>query len=157
MKTQAISQSRRQKPFGFYNELFKLTVVGGIVFWSTTIATSLLPIATSYRAAFSNWSIQTVWIDSLFMGMIIGCCVSYALLRFNDEIPTNNSILKSVMLSTLALIFALVLVDVPMISRGSSDALHYFLIGAVFNTIRFLLLGIAIGCVRDGSVAAIVC
>ena len=149
MKTQAISRSRRQKPFGFYKALCKRTVVGGIVFWSTTIATSLLPIAASYRAAFSNWSIQTVWIDSLFMGMIIGCCVSYALLRFNDEIPAKNSILKSVTLSTLALIFALVLVDVPMISRGSSDALHYFLIGAVFNTTRFILLGIAIGCVRD--------
>ena len=56
-------------------KLFKLTIGGGLVFWATTIATSLLPIAAEYRAAYSNWSIQTVWVFSLPMGMIIGYCV----------------------------------------------------------------------------------
>ncbi len=53
-------------------KLFKLTIGGGLVFWATTIATSLLPIAAEYRAAYSDWSIQTVWVVSLPMGMIIG-------------------------------------------------------------------------------------
>ena len=53
-------------------KLFKLTIGGGMVFWATTIATSLLPIAAEYRAAYSDWSIQTVWVYSLPMGMIVG-------------------------------------------------------------------------------------
>jgi hypothetical protein len=79
-------------------KLFILTIGGGVVFWATTIATSLLPIAAEYRAAFSNWNIQTVWVDSLFVGLIIGCGISYFLLRFFDKIPTKNPILKSVIL-----------------------------------------------------------
>ena len=52
-------------------KLFLLTIAGGAAFWVTTIATSLLPIAAEYRAAFSNWHIQTVWVNSLFVGMIV--------------------------------------------------------------------------------------
>lgn len=96
-------------------KLFELTIGGGLVFWATTIATSLLPIAAEYRAAYSNWSIQTVWVASLPMGMIIGYCVSYFLLRY---------------------FFGM---------SNSFDALHYFLIGVMFNVARFLLLGIVIG------------
>ena len=33
-------------------KVFKLTIAGGLVFWATTIATSLLPIAAEYRAAY---------------------------------------------------------------------------------------------------------
>ena len=79
-------------------KLFKLTIAGGLVFWATTIATSLLPIAAEYRAAYSNWSIQTVWVTSLLMGMVIGYGVSYFLLRYFDKIPSKNPILKSVIL-----------------------------------------------------------
>jgi hypothetical protein len=127
--------------------LFILTIGGGGVFWATTIVTSLLPIATKYRAAFSNWSIQTVWGDSLFVGMVIGCCVSYTLLRFFERIPTKNPILKSVIISSIALIIAILLIDVPQtfLPLGPSDALYYFLIGVMFNVARFLFLGLVIG------------
>ena len=77
-------------------KLFKLTIGGGLVFWATTIATSLLPIAAEYRAAYSNWSIQTVWVASLPMGMIIGYCVSYFLLRYFDKIPSKDPILYKI-------------------------------------------------------------
>ena len=144
METRATGRSKRQTN-EFYKKLFKLTIGGGVVFWVTTIVTSLLPIAAEYRAAFSNWSIQTVWVDSLFVGMIIGCFVSYFLLRFFDKIPTKNPILKSVILSFVALVIATILIDVPRSFHGSSDALYYFLIGAMFNLTRFLFLGIVIG------------
>ena len=129
-------------------KLFKLTVGGGLVFWATTIATSLLPIAAEYRAAYSNWSMQTVWVTSLLMGMIIGYCVSYFLLRYFDKIPSKNPILKSVMISSIALIIAVIVIDVPQSFFGTSnsfDASYYFLIGVMFNVARFLLLGIVIG------------
>jgi len=129
-------------------KLFKLTIAGGLVFWATTIATSLFPIAAEYRAAYSNWSIQTVWVSSLLMGMIIGYCVSYFLLFYFDTIPSKNPVLKSVILSFTALVIALILIDVPQSFIGMSnsfDALYYFLIGVMFNAARFLLLGLVIG------------
>jgi hypothetical protein len=129
-------------------KLFKLTIGGGLVFWAASIATSLLPIAAEYRAAFSNWSIQTVWVVSLPMGMIIGFGVSWFLLRYSDKIPSKNPMLKSGILSFIALMLAVILIDVPQSILGmsnSSDALYYFLIGVVFNGARFLLLGITIG------------
>jgi Na+/phosphate symporter len=129
-------------------KLFKLTIAGGLVFWATTIATSLLPIAAEYRAAYSNWSIQTVWVTSLLMGMIIGYGVSYFLLRYFDKIPSKNPILKSMIISFIALIIAVILIDVPQSffgMRNSFDASYYFLIGVMFNAARFLLPGIVIG------------
>lgn len=53
-------------------KLFILTLGGGVVFWVTTIAISLLPIAAEYRSVFSKASIQTVWVASLPAGLIIG-------------------------------------------------------------------------------------
>ena len=129
-------------------KVFKLTIGGGLVFWATTIATSLLPIAAEYRAAYSNWSIQTVWVTSLLMGMVIGYGVSYILLRYFDKIPSKNPILKSVMISSIALIIAVIVIDVPQSffgMRNSFNASYYFLIGVMFNVARFLLLGIVIG------------
>ena len=142
-----LSQRRRETPYMILIKVLILTVWGGVVFWVTTIATSLLPIAADYRAAFSNWNIQTVWIASLPVGMIISCCVTYSLHRLFEKIPTRDPILKSVILSFVALVFATILIDVPrsFLLFGSSDTLYYFLIGIMFYTARFLLLGLAIG------------
>ncbi len=129
-------------------KLFRLTIGGGMVFWATTIATSLLPIAAEYRAAYSDWSIQTVWVYSLPMGLIIGYGVSYILLFYFDRIPSTNPVLKSGIISFIALIIAVILIDVPQSFFGMSnsfDALYYFFIGVMFNATRFLLLGIVIG------------
>lgn len=145
MKTQTIVRGKRQQSYGFFKKFFQLTIGGGVVFWVITIVTSLLPIAAEYRAAFSNWNIQTVWVDSLIAGTIFGCCVSYFLLRFFEKIPAENPIHKSMMLSSIALIIAIILIDVPMMFHGSSDALYYFLIGVMFNATRFLFLGFSIG------------
>jgi hypothetical protein len=142
------NQMPKAGPTILSKKLFILTIGGGMVFWATTIATSLLPIAAEYRAAYSNWSIQTVWVGSLLMGLIIGYCVSYILLRYFDTIPSKNPILKSGIISFIALIIAVILIDVPISFFGrsnSSAALYYFLIGVMFNATRFLLLGIVIG------------
>lgn len=145
METRAAGRSKRQMSYEFYKNLCKLTIGGGVAFWAATIATSLLPIAADYRAAYSNWSIQTVWIASLFVGLIIGCCVSYSLLGFFDRIPTKNTILNSMILSFIALIIATILIDVPRSLHGSSDGLYWFLVGFMFNTARFLFLGFVVG------------
>jgi hypothetical protein len=122
---------------------------GGLVFWATTVAISLLPIAAEYRAAFAerSWSAQTVWVDSLFVGMLVGGVVSYSLLRFFDRLPSKNPILKSVMLGFIALVIAILLIDVPQsyLLLAPGEATHYFLIGTMLNAPRFLFLGIVIG------------
>ena len=130
-------------------KLFNLTIAGGAVFWATTAVTSLLPIAAEYRAAYSNWNIQTVWIDSLLVGIIMAGCVSYSFLRFFERIPTTGPVSKSLMISCIALVIAILLIDVPQsfLQYGPDDALYYFLIGVLFNAARFALLGLAIGCV----------
>jgi hypothetical protein len=138
----------KEGPAILSKKLFKLTIGGGMVFWATSIATSLLPIAAEYRSAYSDWSIQTVWVVSLPMGILIGYCVSYFLLRYFDKIPSKNPMLKSGILSFIALIIAIILIDVPQSFfwiSNSSDALYYFLIGVMFNGARFLLLGVTIG------------
>jgi hypothetical protein len=137
METQATSRSK------FYKKLFKLTIGGSVTFWATTVAFSLLPIAGEFRAEVSISYIQVVLVQSLLFGLIIECCVSYSFLRFFDKIPTKNPILKSEILSFVALVIALIVLQVA--ASRTTDALHVFLIGAMLNVPRFLLPGIIIG------------
>lgn len=126
-------------------KLGKLSFVGALAFWITTVVTSVLPIATEYRAAYTNWGIQHVWRGSLLMGMVIGGGVSYFLLRFMDKNPTENPMLKSMNLSTIALGLVIVLIDIPMAVKAPNTSMKYLFIGILFNTVRFLLLGFCIG------------
>jgi hypothetical protein len=86
-------------------------------------------------------------LESLFGGLIIGCCVSYCLIRFFEKIPTRSPFLKSVLLSGAALLLVTILIEVPSsLLSDTRDGLHYFLIGALFNALRIFTLGIVIGC-----------
>jgi hypothetical protein len=134
------------KTNGIWRKVVILAIVGGLAFWAISIATSLLPISADYRAA--RWSAETVWIGSLPAGMIIGFFVSFFLLRFFDKIPTKNPILKSVILSFIALIVGTILLEAPASFR-TSDALYYFLFGTMLNLPRFLFVGIVIGYLYD--------
>jgi hypothetical protein len=140
-QTRAIARSKRQTSY----EVLKLTIAGAIALWATTIATSLLPIAAEYRAAFSISYPQVILVESLLAGLIIGCCVSYSLLLHFDKIPTKNPILKSVILSFVALVIAMVIVQAVASLLVQSAALHYLLVGAALNVPRFLFLGMIIG------------
>ena len=126
-------------------KLYKLTIGGGVAFWAANFAISRTPIAAEYRAALSI-SYLPMLVESLIGGLIIGFFVSYFLLRFFDKIPTKNPILKSVILSFIVLIIVTILMQVPASFRTTtSDALHVFLIGTIFNVLRILALGIVVG------------
>jgi hypothetical protein len=133
----------------FSKKLYQLTMGGAAAFWVISILTSLLPIAAEYRAAFGqrSWNAQTVWVDSLFVGMIIGYCVSYNLLRFIKMNPTKNYLQKSMLLSLIALVIAITLIDIPhsFLFLSASVAPYYFVLGVLFNAPRFLFLGLATG------------
>ena len=122
-----------------------LAVVGGLAFWVTNFAISRTPIAAEYRAALSI-SYFPMLLEALVGGLIIGFGVSYFLLRFFEKIPTKNPILKSVILSFIALIIVTILLEVPShFLTPNSDPMRYFLIDALFNVLRILALGIVIG------------
>jgi hypothetical protein len=127
---------------GILRKVVILAVMGGLAFWAASIAISLLPIAAEYRV--SRWSAQTVWVGSLPAGMVIGFLVSFSLLRFFDKIPAKNPILKSVILSFIALVIATILIEAPA-SFTTGNIPYYFLFGTMLNVPRFLALGIVIG------------
>ena len=130
---------------GIWRKVVILAVVGGLAFWATTIAISLTPIAAEYRVAFSISYLPMI-VESLIGGLIIWFFFSYFLLRFFGKIPTKNPILKSVILSFIVLILVTILLEGPSyFLTPTSDALRYFLIGALFNVLRILALGIVIG------------
>ena len=84
-------------------------------------------------------------VEALVGGLMIGCCVSYFLLRFFDKIPTKNPILKALILSFVAMFmieFLSTLVD-------PNNASVYLLIDTGMNVPRFLALGIVIGHLYD--------
>jgi hypothetical protein len=77
-----------------------------------------------------------VLVESLLGGLIVVFGVSYCLLHFFHRIPTRDPVLKSVMLSAVALVIALVLVQGAATLRDTTDAWHYVLIGAMLNVRR---------------------
>jgi len=125
-------------------EMTILTVAGGLGFWVANFVISLTPIAAEYRAALSI-SYYPMLLAALIGGLMIGCCVSYFLLRFFDKIPIKNPILKSVILTFIALVIVTILIGGPSSYLATGDVLRYFLIGTIFNVLRFLALGIGIG------------
>jgi len=145
MQIPITNQSRLRKVSKFSTKLGKLTLAGGVAFWATTVATSLLPIAAEYRAAYTNWSIQLVWVNSLVAGTVIGGLTSYFFLRFMERNPTKNPIVKSMNLSAIALSMVILLIDIPMAVKAPNTSLKYLLIGILFNAVRFLFLGFCIG------------
>ena len=149
METPATDRTKRKTSHKFSKKLIKLTVAGGVAFWIVDFAMSLSPISAEYMAAFSISSLPMALVAALVGGMIIGFFVSFFLLRFFDKIPTKNPILKSVILSLIVLIIVTILIEVPSSFLATSDVLHVFLIGAMFNVLRILALGIVIGYLHD--------
>jgi len=133
-----------QKKMTQPKEMTILTVAGGLGFWAANFAISRTPIAAEYRAALSI-SYLPMLVESLIAGLIIGFFVSYFLLRSLDKIPTKDPILKSVILTFIVLIIVTILIGGPSSYFATGDVLRYFLIGTIFNVLRFFALGIGIG------------
>ncbi len=118
----------------------RLTLAGGLAFWTANLAISLTPIAAAYRAALSipYWPMT---VAALVGGLILAGCVSGLLLRYGDRLPGALPLGKALILSMVALAvveaFSLV-VDADRLSI-------YHLVGAGLNVPRFLALGAAIG------------
>jgi hypothetical protein len=141
METRATAQSKRQASHEFTKKLFKLTGAGGAAFWITDFVLSVSPIAAEYRAAFSISSLPLALVQALVGGLVIGCCVSYFLLRFFDKIPTKKTIVKALILSFAAMF----MIEILSTLGNPSNASVYLLIDTGMNVPRFLALGIVVG------------
>jgi F0F1-type ATP synthase assembly protein I len=145
METRTTAQSKRQGSHEFTKKLFKLTGAGGAAFWITDFVLSVSPIAAEYRAAFSISSLPLALVQALVGGLVIGCCVSYFLLRFFDKIPTKKTIVKALILSFAAMF----MIEILSTLGNPSNASVYLLIDTGMNVPRFLSLGIVIGYIFD--------
>jgi hypothetical protein len=128
-----------------FKKALELGFVGGLAFWAANFATSLIPIAAQYRAELSISYTLMVLVESLVGGLIIGSCVSYALLRLYDRIPSKTPIMKSLTLS----LFALVIIQAFVTVLDLGYPPFYILLGAGLNLPRFLALGFVIGLLYD--------
>ncbi|MBU4208058.1 MAG: hypothetical protein L6256_11375, partial [Propionicimonas sp.] len=125
-----------------------LAGAGGLAFWMVNFAISLTPIAAEYRAGLAI-AYFPMLLQALAGGLVIGLCVAYPLQRFFDLIPPKSTMLKAVVLSGAALLAVTVLIEVPAKFIAIPDSgVRYFLIGLLFNALRFLALGVVIGIVH---------
>jgi hypothetical protein len=145
VKTEPLRRGNPQALPGVYTHLPKLALAGGVAFWATTFATSLLPIAAEYRSALSIAYVPMVLGESLIGGLIVGLLVSFLLLRLYEALPTESPMLKAEILSVVALVVLTIVTWGAGSLAEPSDASRYFLIGTVLNFPRFLALGIAVG------------
>ena len=129
---------------GIWKKVFVPTLVGGLAFWLVNFAISRTGIAAEYRAAMSI-SYNPMLLESLIGGLIIGFWVGYPLLRFFDRIPAKDPIVKSIILSSIVLVIITILLGGPSSYFATNHVVRYLVIGTVFNVIRILALGIAIG------------
>lgn len=143
------------RPEGMWRKVPVLAAAGGLGFWVANFVISRTPIAAEYRAALSIPYVPML-LQAALGGMILGFCVSYLLVRFFDKLPTESPILKSLMLSFGALIVVTVLIEAPAKSlTTTSDPSRYFLIATLFNLLRILALGVAIGSLYDTLVGRV--
>ncbi len=145
METQATGRSRRQTSHEFYKKLLKLAGAGCAAFWITDFSISVSPIAAEYRAAFSISSLPMALVEAFAGGLMIGCCVSYCLLRFFEKIPTHHPVLKALILSFVAM----VMIEVLSTLGNPDNAFVYLIIDTGMNVPRFLALGLVIGYLYD--------
>ena len=141
MDPQATDRTNRQTSDEFSKKLIKLTLAGGLAFWIVDFAVSLSPISVEYMAAFSISSLPLALVTAFIGGLVIACFVSFFLLRFFNNIPTNNPILKALILSFAAI----VVIEVLSTLGNPSNAYVYLLVDTVMNIPRILALGIVIG------------
>jgi heme A synthase len=95
-------------------------------------------------------------VEALVGGVVLGFCVSYALVRRAARIPVKSPFVAGMALSLVALAAATLVVDVPAkLLTPVSDPVRYLLIAALFNVVRFLALGATVGGLYGRSARAL--
>lgn len=122
-------------------------ITGAGAFWLANLVISLTPIAAEYRSALSITYVPML-LEAAVGGLLVAGGVVLVLARFPDHVPGREPLGKALALAAAALVLLTVLVEVPSkLSSDLADPGRWLLVGAAFNTIRLLALGVAIGLV----------
>jgi len=120
-------------------------VAGAVAFWSANLVISWTPIAAAYRSAMSIAYVPMV-VEAAVGGLLIAGVVALVLVRYPERVPGTGPLSRALWLSAAALVLLTVFVEVPSkLHSGVSDPGHWLLVATVFNVIRVLALGVAIG------------
>ena len=130
-------------------------MAGAVAFWSANFVISLTPIAAAYRSA-SSIQYVPMLIQAAFGGLLIASVVAVVLVRYPERVPGTGPMSRALWLSAAALFFLTVFVEVPSkLFSGVSEPGYWLLVATVFNVIRVMALGVAIGLVtRAGQAGA---
>jgi hypothetical protein len=127
-------------------ELLVLAAAGAAAFWMTDLAMAVSPIAAEYKAAFSISSLPVALAEALAGGVIIAFCISLLLSRFYNRIPGREAVLKSLILSFLAM----ATIELLSALADPGHASVFLLTDTWMNAPRFLALGTVIGLLYGG-------
>ncbi len=141
MQTQVIYQSKVQVSREFSKKLLMLAAAGGAAFWITDFVIAVSPITAENKAVFSISSLPVALVEALAGGLVIAFCVSFLLLRFFEKLPTQNPILKALIL----ILGAMAIIEVLSTLGDPSHASVYLLLDTGMNAPRFFALGLVIG------------
>jgi hypothetical protein len=87
-------------------------------------------------------------VEAAVGGLLIAGVVALVLVRYPEWVPGSGLLSRALWLSAAALILLTVVVELPSKLRsGVSDPGHLLLVATVFNVIRLLALGLAVGLV----------
>ncbi|MGB8019695.1 MAG: hypothetical protein WCF04_00540 [Candidatus Nanopelagicales bacterium] len=115
----------------------------------------MTPIAAAYRSALSITYVPML-VEAAVGGLVIASAVTLVLVRYPERVPGTGPLSRALWLSAAALVFLTVFVEVPSkLLSGVPNPGYWLLVATVFNVIRVLALGVAIGLVnRAGQAGA---
>ena len=124
-----------------------LTFAGAAAFWSANLVISLTPSAAAYRSALSIQYVPML-VEAAAGGLAVAGPLALMLTRFPGRIPGAGQVRKALFLAPCALVVLTVLIEVPAkFATDVEDPGRLLFVATVFNTIRVLALGLAIGLV----------
>lgn len=127
--------SRGDVSLAVYKMSYKPAIAGFAAFVLARVATHLLvPNPAGFHTS------PLIDIGTVFLGAIVAFSIAWYLIRYYDRIPLDGPILKSVVLSALAL----VILD-GLSTLASQGNAFYFAVYLVYEAATFAATGVAIG------------
>ncbi len=124
-----------------------LTLTGAAAFWSANLLISLTPSAAAYRSALSIRYLPML-LEAAVGGVVVAGVVAWTLVRFGARVPGRGPVWRALFLATCSVVLVTVVVEVPAkFGAGIEQPGRWLLVATVFNSIRVLALGLAIGLV----------
>jgi hypothetical protein len=122
-----------------------LTLTGAAAFWSANLLISLTSTAAAYRSALSIRYLPML-LQAAVGGLVLAGVVTSMLVRFGARVPGGGPVRRALFLAACALVIVTVIVEAPAKFAADIDQPgRWLLVATLINTIRVLVLGLAIG------------